>query len=367
MPSRSFHKAAVTTTNPLTVWKTLSHREPRDEVRFLAAAQRPTPKGTPYPGAYISLTTLLNGCSQPIIFNNIRIYNAYLATENGRTKTLEYATSRLEQTLRQDSLRPSLQSAAAIRRLLSLNTLKAWGPDIVYKAFADLSTLLFGEMMKDRVQLRWQTAAQMAESPSCNLHNDPNEGCTCFATTWFEMIGIHLPEVLAETEAKVEAAKAAGEEPPQYPVLLPAPVPYRKIMIDLNATRLFLCPPTHRDRWDEMFGSLIHEMVHAYVMVAVDHKFRDFMWSDHDREHGEHFLRCLVAVNARLESAGLWLGGICEGGCWGEGCGCKGHPCESEDEHEHEEEEEGGWWSEVGDTKLDLKCHGFGESSTLEP
>ena len=56
-----------------------------------------------------------------------------------------------------------------------------------------------------------------------------------------------------------------------------------------------------------MWGSLLHEMVHAYLNIYSQHQFST---SIHKYDsHGEHFQRCLIAVNGRAEREGLGLEG----------------------------------------------------------
>ncbi|MCJ1236777.1 hypothetical protein MMC14_004759 [Varicellaria rhodocarpa] len=372
-------------TNPAKNWKGLSDWEPSDKVRYASTFQPPHPStGTTYPGAYSSLTTLLNGASDPVVVHASAIkHKAWIASDYGAHKTLEYATSRLEKILLDDSLKPSSDCEPAFRRLRSLNHLRVWGPDIVFKAFNDLDTALFGGVLKDRVRLRWQTAAQMAESASCDLHNhktSPGKGCTCYGTTWWKRRGVKFPSPSPSPSPCCQTQTQTTTTTTKNPNLT-SPLkdkdkdnkdkeeeePYRGISIDLNSTSIFLSPlplsplsplslssPRSRSRYSELWATLIHEMTHAYFQVSVDPHSRAHMWSEHDRDHGTHFWRVLEAVNERCEGAGLGgdVRGVCEGGCWGEGdeweCeGCvvrRGKEGGQEEvwKEEWDEEEEGG-------------------------
>ena len=147
--------------------------------------------------------------------------------------------------------------------------------------------------------------------------------------------------------------------------------------IYLNATKHFLKPlVTHPDqkgevrehsRWEEMWGTLLHEMCHAYLRLVTREGLRDWMWSEGpDKGHGSHFRRCLKAVNARSGKVlGIWGIGIekeevgycgekrescadevdnddqCDDGEWGE------------EEYYEEEFDEEEWTEEEGKTSIE--------------
>ena len=108
--------------------------------------------------------------------------------------------------------------------------------------------------------------------------------------------------------------------------------------IYLDTTRHFLRPILGQDRsrWDEMWGTLLHEMVHAYLRVSINPHYRNFEWTDPQGIHGRHSQRCIRAINAHAEELGLGIGGVFQEewaepveGCWLDEYGTA-WPCESE-------------------------------------
>ena len=69
--------------------------------------------------------------------------------------------------------------------------------------------------------------------------------------------------------------------------------------IYLNADLHFL-DDLHRGktRWQQMWGTLLHEMTHCYLRKMVNPLRRDFWWSEAEKGHGVHFQRVLRFINA---------------------------------------------------------------------
>ncbi|MCJ1226298.1 hypothetical protein MMC12_002948 [Toensbergia leucococca] len=118
-----------------------------------------------------------------------------------------------------------------------------WGPDIVVKAFHDLDKVFFQGRLEGRVTIKWKKAKF--------FKYDSSKGKT-YGSTWSK-----------------------------------AP---RGAQIFLNADAIFLDQTS--DPFKDMWGTLLHEMIHAYfdVMCGIGEG------SDH---HGEDFQRIFRALNIR--------------------------------------------------------------------
>ena len=276
--------------DPYLLCSVLSDNEPEDILRYRCAYLAPDPyTGTQYPQGSRHLEKIWAGPSPEDVINKAR--SRPFAFCN-----LEQATMHLEDLW--DSSLPSQltklkeqEVRQAIQRLRHIPRLQSWGPDIVYKAFDDLDLALFGGALRGGCKLRWTDSASFAEDhPDC----EPMSG---YATTCHELVS---PDAVALPHEEVEPIH--WMEKPYY------------CYISLNATSHFLEPMDTRDRtrWDEMWGTLLHEMVHAYLRVTINSHARVFEWTDPQREHGVHFQRCLRAINARAEDLELGVGGIFE-------------------------------------------------------
>ena len=272
--------------------------------------------GTPYPttASLSALLALHNGPDDASIIENI---------PRGHP-VLENATAHLEATLHLTKCTPA--AFAALKRLQpwfdGSEARKEWGPDIIFKAFDDLDVALFHGRLRGRCQLQWKSEEELrALFPS-------------------------VRHIWATTVPK----RRRVEDPVNWD--------YCQVYsahIYLNSTSHFLDPlPTYidekgveckRTRWENMWGTLLHEMCHAYLRLVTGEGFRDHMWSEGaDRGHGSHFKRCLKAVNVRsdylLGVVGIHDEGEKAGCC--EGRGDSGVDEGEWDEEWDEEETDGG-------------------------
>ena len=211
----------------------------------------------------------------------------------------------------------------AIQRLQRIPELQSWGPDIVYKAFDDLDLVLFGGALRGCSKLRWtDTETFIEDYPELEPMNGYGVTCNCLIS----------PRSVALPHEELE------------------PIPLLRYQacacIHLNTTKHFLQPiqAIDRSRWDEMWGTLLHEMVHAYLRVTINPTRRDFERTDPQGIHGRHFQRCIRAINARAAELGLGIGGVFEEewavkveGCWLDDYGTA-WPLEDEGVEEEEED-----------------------------
>lgn len=282
-----------------------------------------TGTGTAYPNttSLSALLTLHNGPDNASIIENMP-----------RDKTvLEDVTAFLEGTLSPTMCTPAAR--AALERLqpwfVDSEVRKGWGPDIIFKAFDDLDEALFHGRLRGRCQVQWKSEEELQ--------------------TMF-------PEVRHIWGTTVPKRRRVKD---------PITCDYCQVFsahIYLNSTKHFLGPlSTHvdeegveckRTRWENMWGTLLHEMCHAYLRLRTWEGYRDHMWSEGpDHGHGSHFKRCLKAVNTRSdyllgivgihdegEKAGCCKGGVDEGE-WDEEWDEEEYP---EEKYEKEEETDGG-------------------------
>ncbi|KAL9113034.1 MAG: hypothetical protein Q9187_007676 [Circinaria calcarea] len=210
------------------------------------------------------------------------------------------------------------EALEALTRLSCLQTLgDDWGPDIVYKVFEDLDDALFDGRLRGRCSVRWKKEEELqALFPGVG-----DKWGTTDYSGWF-IDDLKTRQVI-------------------------------QTHIYLNATLHFLNPlATHADhkgemrehsRWEEMWGTLLHEMCHAYLRLVTSANLRVWMWSEGpDKYHGSHFQRCLKAVNGRSgEVLGIMGIGTTEEnvGC----CGERGESCadETHDDDLYDDEEWG--------------------------
>ena len=156
---------------------------------------------------------------------------------------------------------------AAIARLQTLRTLPHWGPDIVFKAFNDIDIAFFDGWVGNYARLRWSTKEEESLQHSWGLHK----------WRWGPLTDIESDPCTYSCE------------------------------IILNSDLIFANNPSQPGNtdWEEMWGTLIHEMVHVYLQVGGYSFARNWLWGDADRDHGEHFQRTLTAINHTMQVVGL--------------------------------------------------------------
>ena len=280
----------------------LSETEIRDEKRYETALKDPTAfSGTPYPVDPVALAAIYAGPSREEIITYGRKENPvsrpggtfeiadYTQVKDGVSER-EQVTVALENYL--DPLSPSTPATVAavdrLKTLFFLRKFRNWGPDVVYKAFYDLDRALFDGKLRFHTKITWRNEADCVKHAGKTLCN----GYTSF-----------------QYRIKVQ-------ETHQFYGSWCAE-------ITLNATSIFLLPPLgHDTRWDEMWDTLLHEMVHCYLRICAPHATRSYSWVELDNAagpgHGEYFQRCLRAVGGRawkiLRVQGLFRGQVVEKG-----------------------------------------------------
>ena len=229
-------------------------------------------KGTPYPAEDAYLLSLYRG------FSNAEVIK--YAQDEASLTTMELATRDLEHILHQTTaLAPEAVGAIdRLQRLYSLRQSNTWGPDLIFKAFDDLDLALFQGKLRGHIQLSWKTEAEFTQRYPGRVNS--------YAMTQFSY------RILRNNAGKKACWSFVA-------------------FINLRSSKIFQDPlEGNSTRWDEMFGTLIHEMVHAYLRITVRlTSTRDHLWCDGDRchgyGHGEHFQRCLEAANNRAAKFGL--------------------------------------------------------------
>ncbi|KAL9098120.1 MAG: hypothetical protein Q9187_009724, partial [Circinaria calcarea] len=227
-------------------------------------------KGTPYPAEEAYLFSLYHGPTTADVLK--------YPQEEASLTTMELATQNLERLLcPTNPMTP--EAVAAINRLQRLHSIRksnTWGPDLIFKAFNDLDLALFNGKLRGHIQLRWKTEEEFTR-------DYPGRD-----DSW------------AMTQLRYRIRDHADKEYFSYGA-----------DINLRSARIFQGPlRENTTRWDEMFGTLIHEMTHAYLRFMTRYSSsREHLWCDADRchgyGHGEHFRRCLRATDHRAAKVGL--------------------------------------------------------------
>ncbi|MCJ1400833.1 hypothetical protein MMC11_004041 [Xylographa trunciseda] len=325
--------------DPSLSYSELSDNEPEDNLRCRCAYLAPDPyTGTDYPHGSMHLEKIWAGPSledvmtkisdKGTMFYNLEQTTFYLENllepSKASLRTAPYVYSGWEFLRSLQRTPKDAEVHEAIRRLQHIPKLVSWGPDIIYKAFDDLDLVLFGGALRGGCKLRWtDTATFVADNPDL----EPMDG---WGVTCNERISPRSVALPHETAESIHAH--------YWP---------SRSCIHLNARKHFLEPikVEDRSRWDEMWGSLLHEMVHAYLRLTIMPTRRDFEWADPQGIHGKHFQRCIRAINARAEALGLGIGGLFEDtwaveveGCWLDVYGTA-WPYVDEDEETDEDEE----------------------------
>lgn len=182
-----------------------------DEASFEAARQNvSTNTGTPYPN-----------CTDQELYD-LRHLHEYSDKHFRRFPfhpiSISQATLKLEDYLAYPS-QSALDARARIRRAISSTGM---GVDLPIKAFHDLDRAFFGGYMKGRVRVRWKGSRE-------NL---------------YEVMGPYYSGTYGIT---VDIGRNR-------------PVPIAEII--LNARLMFLTPTPH-SKWREMWGTILHEMIHG--------------------------------------------------------------------------------------------------------
>jgi len=155
----------------------------------------------------------------------------------------------------------------AIERLRDAWT-GTWSPDIAIKSFFDLDRAFFGGKLRGRCRLRWMGSTYRL----------------------LEEIGENYQRTLGCTSLEEHA-----------------PIP--QVRIFLNAEKMFLIgQPERVSSKRQTFGTLVHEMIHAYLMTRCgdDSSPSEQFDDDPDPGHGRHFQRLARAVDRRTtEELGL--------------------------------------------------------------
>lgn len=206
----------------------------------LAFSPAPNPTPTPKPHEPPILAT--TGTPYPILQEELDILQSRSRQPaTAPHLTLHTATHQLEQFHAQP--RNSPIEKAALARLHELQHAPRFGRDIVFKAFNDIDTVYFAGRLHHNVQLSW---------------GDCPRG-------------------------------VAGTTAPAYHRSSPIP----RVRITLDRALLKAATTRLRDVW----AVLMHEMVHAYLMVLCA-RWRDD--DERDPGHGRHFRRCMEAVQRGL-------------------------------------------------------------------
>ena len=267
-----------------------------DLPRYEAAFQTRNPDiGTPYP---VLAPVLAKALSQPFTDQDIAMILLREASEEAvrliathltpfvRSPTegldVEQATSRLERWLSLKITQTTSDLFGASKRLRGLATLRThndWGPDVVFKAFEDINIVFFGGMLRHRIRLLWCSKDDM-------IANDPAHPDEMRLVGGLSSGRIkHLAHKDSEDLMVVGHAKFS--------------------IISLNAA-LILLGPYKSNKWDMMWGILLHEMIHAYLHTRTYLHAPTSLPSDVDKHHGVHFERCLAALRRRGTEIGCF-------------------------------------------------------------
>ena len=186
--------------------------------------------------------------------------------------TAEEVTIKLEQFLRPSVSHVSMEVRAALRRLNVLSSVQRyddWGADVIYKAFKDVDTIFFNGMLRYRVRIVWRSADGMvAQQPNSDRDMSNTAGICSEEKKHLNMM----------TPGDEDTVTALG---------------YAKM--------IFLEPFQGNTKWDNMWGVLLHEMVHAYLHTQTSEHAQIWLESDKNKHHGEYFERCIRAVNQRTK------------------------------------------------------------------
>ena len=85
--------------------------------------------------------------------------------------TLDQATERLESALAQPTSIPECPALARLNRFFNAPPNDNWGPDIVFKAFADLDLLFFMGELRGHVYLRWTDHEEDRHTAHFGIHH----------------------------------------------------------------------------------------------------------------------------------------------------------------------------------------------------
>ena len=229
-------------------------RVPSEEAYEQAFSPFHTDIGTPYPCSQSDLNVHNTGSFQDS--NNHPFLSAMEAT--AEVMLHNHVSRRLppSETTAIDNLN---------RTVYAVEKRMEFGPDLAVKAFADLDLVLFGGRLRDNVRLQWVKATDHPR---------------------FEASG------------GVRGAAIQLLERGKCLILLNADLHLREHSLDEDPLRL-------------VFGTLLHEMCHAYGIVRCGHPYSQV--SNNRRGYDEFFSTRIAAVHKRaVRVLGLWAVGVDE-------------------------------------------------------
>ncbi|MCJ1246009.1 hypothetical protein MMC30_003213 [Trapelia coarctata] len=177
-----------------------------------------------------------------------------------RPRTLDHATSTLKAFLAEP---PSDLESDAIRRLDTAWKDKTWTPDVAAKSFHDVDLAYFGGQLKGRCAISW--------------------------------IGSNEAMRHAHTNRLCQVALGITSLHPSSSLIGPP-----MVQIQLNADMIFRTPALQEHSGlRQTFGTLVHGMLHAYLMTTCTIPQIQKYGGAPDPSHGPHFIECVVALDNR--------------------------------------------------------------------
>lgn len=225
-----------------------------------------TSTGTPYPCSEDDIKTLTNDK-----------FEQFDSPWFGKLMSAEQATVQLEQFLLPGTplTKPQIKARERLQGMLRWES-SDWGPDLVVKTAHDFDKLFFNRKLKGHIQIKWASDEQLLRY-NANLLGQSNQD----GQSWR----------------------------------------WGHCLIDLNADRLLLVPSDFRSiregeasvsQFRFLWSVVLHEFCHAYLQVLTGHN--DFDHDDsktgHDGHHGQHFQRCIYAVDRSTRGL-LGIGALC--------------------------------------------------------
>ncbi|MCJ1307715.1 hypothetical protein MMC25_001363 [Agyrium rufum] len=257
-------------------------REPPCEWRRNLALEKPSLKrGSKYHlGQKNNLHLLRNGHSQ-------EFYQGLAKPDNGGKPTVT-VVEEVERLCAIPNEERSPAARNAIRRLQGLRDLEStrWTPDLVYKVFKDLDEAIFGGVLYKHCRLLWVDHKTMESV----LPEDQRMGPTDEHPEFGPVIGHSKPAMWRFPQLNTNANDDYG---------------CMMSTIRLNADAIFRFPVasqiegTVHTRWEIMWETLMHEMIHAYIYTQKGSHLRSCLWGDADKDHGVFFKQILDAINSK--------------------------------------------------------------------
>ena len=180
--------------------------------------------------------------------------------ERWRPRTLGHATSTVKAFL---AMPPSDQERDAIRQLESAWKNKDWTPDVAINALSDVDTAYFGGQLKGRCTILWRESDKTMRRDQTN----------------------RLYQVALGITRLHPSSSITG--PPM-------------VQIQLNADMIFRTPALQEHSGlRQTFGTLVHEMLHAYLVTTCTIPQIEKYGGVPDPTHGPHFIECIQALDNR--------------------------------------------------------------------